>query len=201
MTIWKSERQKEVFLGSLAIAWNVLFVIAFALTAYIIFFFQNCINKKNDCDFTAFLSPYDSLFVTMVGLIIAILFPIVQYFTKKIKKNIEEFERCAELKKQLTGLKGDYIQMKNVKNSHIFTIIDQKNSRLVIISNIADLLRHHYNKELSQDISYICEKCIIFPFSLYESSKEKLEYECNLIIPIIEDVVHQLDETPHNKHN
>lgn len=199
MAIFKSNRQKEKVLGYLSLSWIILFVIASAFTAYIIFFFQNCINNQNNCDFTKFLSPYDTLFVTIIGFVVAIILYAIRYFTNQTKIIIEEFERCAELKKQLNAIKGDYVQMKNMKTL-VLQFIDQKNTRIMIIHNMNDLLRHHYSKELSQDISYLCEKCIIFPFSLSESTIKKLEVECNMIISLIEDVLHQLNEKPHNKH-
>jgi len=181
------------------LSWNIVFVFAFAFTAYVIVFFKNCIDTQ-DCDFGKFLSPYDPLFVTMIGLLVAIILSTVRYFTNNIKIKIEEFEHCAELKKQFSALKNDYKQIKNIKNNYLFPLINQKNSRIISVNNLVDLLRHHYTEKIMKDMFFICEKGMRFPCSLQESSKQDLEHECNMMYEIIEDILVQLNQTPHDKH-
>jgi len=199
MTIWKSMRRREKAFGAITLFQTLLFGIAFALVAYFILFFRNCVSDPK-CDFSKFGSLTDPILATIIGVLTAMVFYLVQYFPQNVKSRIEDFERCADLKKQLTALQSDYIQIKNVQNIHVLTIINQKNSRLIIIENIADLLRYHYNHELSQDLSFICEKGIRFPCSLDESSRKELEHECDMMIPLIDDVLVRLNKKPHDKH-
>ena len=199
MGIWKSQRQKEKALGYMALSQYIMLVFAFAFTAYLIIFFKNCIDTT-DCDFGKFLSPYDPLFVTMIGLMIAIMLSILRYFTNNIKRKTEEFERCAELRKQFIALKNDYKQIKNVKNNYISIVINQKNSRLVSVNNLVDSQRHHYAEEIIKNMFFICEKGMRFPCSLDESDPTKLRNECDIVSELIEDVLLSLDQKPHNKH-
>lgn len=199
MGIWKSERQKEKALGYISLSWNILFVFAFAFTAYVIIFFKNCTDTQK-CDFETFLTSNDPLFVTMIGLMVAIILSIVRYFTNNTKSRIEEFERCAELRKQFIALKNDYKQIKNVKNTCIFTMINQKNSRLVSVNTLVDSQRHHYSEEIINNMFFICEKGMRFPCSLEKSDITKLRNECNMVSELIEDVLCSMNEKPHNKH-
>ena len=196
----KSIRKRAIVRGWGDSTTIVLFIIGFGYTAYFILFFQDCV-KSQDCDFTKFGSLSDPLVVTIIGVALVIGLPPVQYVLQKIKRDIEDPERCAELKGQLDALKTDYELMKSVPDSSIAAIINQKNTRLIIINNLVDLLRHHYSEKLSRDLSIICEKGIRFPVSIAESSRDDFEYECNMFMPVIVNVLLQLNEKPHDKHS
>ncbi|MFY9301283.1 MAG: hypothetical protein WAO91_08860 [Candidatus Nitrosotenuis sp.] len=186
-------------IGIIGVIYAGFLIFSVFYTAYFVLFVRDCVHRS-DCDFTKFGKIDDPLTIAIIGIALATGVPLIQYLFKKINNRVEDSERCAELKKQLTALKHDYEQMKYVKNAHIFIIMNQKNSRLVIISNLADSLRLHYSKELSQDISNICEKGIRFPCSANDSSLTKFERECDMLILLIEDVLLLLDKKPHVVH-
>lgn len=195
----QSPRRRALVRGIGNSASIILFIIAFGYATYFVLFFQDCIRSQ-DCDFTKFLTLSDPLIVAIIGIALAIGLPPIQHILQKIRRDVDDAERCAELRKQLIALKRDYELMKCVSTTSIFITINQKNTRLVIINNLVDLLRHHYNEELNQDLSLVCEKGIRFPCSSPELSINDFRQECDILIPAIDETILQLGKKPHDRH-
>ena len=100
---WKSLRKRVWFFGILDLIHLIIFITAFPIVIYIVLFLQDCI--AHDCDFTKFASISDPLVITVFSVSVALSLPLLQYLFKRIKSNIDDYERCADLKKTIVCLK------------------------------------------------------------------------------------------------